>query len=70
MRMLISREGVVLTRFRGEGLMLAGASTLKNEHTWLVFEGGENVEVGTAQLPSFRRVEGVEVLAMSSRHRK
>jgi len=69
MRMLISREGVVLTRFRGEGLMLAGASTLKNEHTWLVFEGGENVEVGTAQLPSFRRVEGV-VLAMSSHHRK
>ena len=60
----------MLTRFRGEGLVLAGASAPENEHTWLVFEGGENVEVGRAQPPSFRRVEGVEVLAMSSCHRK
>jgi len=57
--MLVSREGVVLTRFRGEGLVLAGASTLKNEHTWLVFEGGENVDVGREQPPSFQGGGGV-----------
>ena len=50
--------------------MLAGASTLENDHTWLVFEGEANVEVGRAQLPSFFRAEGVEVLAMSSCHQK
>ena len=37
---------------------MVGASALENEHTWLVFEGGANVEVGRAQPPSFCREEG------------
>ena len=60
----------MLTCCRGEWLVLAGASTLENEHTRLVFEGGANVEIGRAQPLSFCRVEGVEVLAKCSRHRK
>jgi hypothetical protein len=63
------KQVVVLTRFRSEGWCWQEQAPSKT-HTGLVFEGGEKVEVGRAQPPSFCRVEGVEVLVMNSRHRK